>query len=249
MSQNAPRILVVDDDPSMRVTLEGIIEDEGYEVVGVEDGFKAIEVTEASYFDLIFMDIKMPGLNGVETYRKIKEVSPGSVVVMMTGFSVEELVSEALNVGAYTVIYKPFAGEQIAAILADVLHSVCVLVVDDLAAHRATLSAVLEDSGYQVTEAQDGEEAIAEVLKRRYNIILMDVVMPNMDGFATFKEISKVDPQAKVIFVTGYALDETVRQALQEGAYSVVTKPVDPDDLLTLMVSITAPQSTPAQII
>lgn len=246
MSPNAPRILVVDDNPSMRLTLEGIIEDEGYEVVGAGDGFEAIEIARATSFDLIFMDIKMPGLNGVEAYREIKKANPRSVVVMMTGFSVEELVSEALTAGAYTVLYKPFSGEQIVAILADVLHSICVLVVDDLAAHRETLSAVLEDSGYQVTEAQDGKAAIAEVLNRRYNIILMDVVMPNMDGFTTFKEISRVDPQVKVIFVTGYALDESARQALQEGAYSVLTKPVDPDDLLTLVTSITAPQSTPA---
>ena len=69
MNDNAPRILVVDDEPGMRITFEGIIEDEGYEVAGVENGYEALEEVQKSFYDLIFMDIKMPGMNGVETYR------------------------------------------------------------------------------------------------------------------------------------------------------------------------------------
>ena len=115
-----PRIMVVDDDPAMRVTLEGIIEDEGYDVVGAEDGYRAIELAGEMHFDLIFMDIKMPGIDGVETQREIRRISPESVVVIMTGYSVESLVKEALAQGAYAVIYKPFDIHQIM----DIMHSV-----------------------------------------------------------------------------------------------------------------------------
>ena len=107
MNNNKPRILVVDDEPGMRITLEGIIEDEGYDVAGVENGYEALAEVQKKSYDLIFMDIKMPGMNGVETYREIKKASPRSVVVMMTGFSVEELVKEALQEGADGVLYKP----------------------------------------------------------------------------------------------------------------------------------------------
>ena len=55
-----PKIMVVDDDPGLRLTLEGILEDEGFDVVGAEDGYQAIELAKQSHFDLIFMDIKMP---------------------------------------------------------------------------------------------------------------------------------------------------------------------------------------------
>ena len=103
MIVNGPKIMVVDDDPGMRLTLVGIIEDEGYEVFGAEDGYRAIELAEETSFALIFMDIRMPGLNGVETYREIKKINPRSVVVMLTGFSVESLVKEALKEGAYAV--------------------------------------------------------------------------------------------------------------------------------------------------
>ncbi len=239
---------MVDDDAGMRITLEGIIEDEGYDVVGAKNGYEAVKLVEESCFDLIFMDIKMPGINGVETYREIKKASPQSVVVMMTGFSVEELVKEALQEGAYGVIYKPYSMEQIIDIMQSVLKSTGILVVDDLATHRETLCAILEDTGYKVSEAQDGEDAISLVQKNRYDIVLMDVVMPGIDGFETFKEVHKIDPQVKVIFVTGYALSDPVRQVLQEGAFSVLTKPVDPDDLLTLIKTITdqQPSQSPA---
>lgn len=242
MNNNKPRILVVDDEPGMRITLEGIIEDEGYDVAGVENGYEALAEVQKKSYDLIFMDIKMPGMNGVETYREIKKASPRSVVVMMTGFSVEELVKEALQEGAYGVIYKPYSMEQIIDIMQTVLKSTGVLVVDDMAAHRETLCAILEDTGYKVTEAHDGEQAISLIQEKHHDIVLMDISMPGIDGFATFKEVQKIDPQVKVIFVTGYALNESVREALQEGAYSVLTKPVDPNDLLTLIKSITGRQ-------
>ena len=80
MTDERPWIMVVDDDAGIRVTLEGMIEEEGYEVTGVEDGYRAIELAKEAPFALIFMDIKMPGINGVETYREIKKVSPQSVV-------------------------------------------------------------------------------------------------------------------------------------------------------------------------
>ena len=248
MDNNSPRILVVDDDPGMRITLEGIIEDEGYEVVGVANGYEAIELVHEERFDLIFMDIKMPGINGVETYREIKKASPQAVAVMMTGFSVEELVKEALREGAYGVIYKPFAMEQIIDIMQSVLTSSAVLVVDDLDTHRETLRAILEDTGYKVSEAKDGEDAISVIQNNRYDVVLMDVVMPGLNGFDTFTEVHEIDPLIKVIFVTGYALEPSVRQSLHEGAYSVITKPVDPGDLLTLIRSITdqQPSQSPA---
>ena len=157
MTDERPWIMVVDDDAGIRVTLEGMIEEEGYEVTGVEDGYRAIELAKEAPFALIFMDIKMPGINGVETYREIKKVSPQSVVVMMTGYSVEELIKEALEEGAYAVLYKPFAVEQIIGILQAVLKSTFVLVVDDQAADRETMRAILEENGYTVSDAQDGE--------------------------------------------------------------------------------------------
>ena len=239
MSDNRAKIMVVDDDEGMRVTLEGIFEDEGYSVIGVADGYRAIEMAKGTPFALIFMDIKMPGINGLETYREIKKISPRSVVVMMTGFSVEELVKDALEEGAYAVIYKPFGMLQIIDIVQEVLKTTFVLVVDDHAADRETLRAILEDNGYEVSLAEDGRQAISMATERHHRVLLMDVKMPGMDGITALQEIRKVDPLVRVIFITGYALEDWAREALLNGAYTVLTKPVDPDEMLALMKSIT----------
>jgi len=110
-------ILVVDDLKSMRLTLGGILEDEGYNVVLAEDGYQAIEAAKQTSFALAFMDIKMPGINGVQAFREIKKINPQAAVIMMTAYPVEDLVREAVEEGAYAVVYKPFDVENILSII------------------------------------------------------------------------------------------------------------------------------------
>ena len=244
MTGHQPKIMVVDDDPGMRLTLEGILEDEGLDVVGAEDGYRAIELAKQSHFDLIFMDIKMPGINGVDAYKEVKRVSQSSMVVMLTGFAVEELIKEALDEGAYAVIYKPFEMGQIIDIVNKVLRTTLVLLVDDKAADRETLRAILEDNGYQVKEASDGPEAVVMAADNHYGVILMDIKMPGMDGFSALEKIRRFDPQAKVIFISGYTMEEPVKESLRQGAYAALSKPVDPDELLELIRSVTEQPAT-----
>jgi DNA-binding NtrC family response regulator len=106
-------ILVVDDLRNMRLTLGGVLEDKEHRVVIVENGYQAIEEVRRNHFDAIFMDIRMPGINGVETFREVKKIAPKVAVIMMTAYSVEDLLKEALEEGAYTCIHKPFDMEKV----------------------------------------------------------------------------------------------------------------------------------------
>ena len=239
MIAKRPRIMVVDDDLSIRTTLEAIIEDAGYEVIGAENGYEAIELAKSAPSDLIFLDINMPGINGVETFREIREVNPETVVVMMTAFAMAGLVEEALAEGAHAVMYKPLDVGRLIDTIQSALNTHLVLVVDDRAADRETLSAILENSGYKVSTAEDGNYAVSMATKRHYDIVLMDLRMPGMDGFAAFQEIREIDPLAKVIFITAYTLEEPIREGVKSGAYTVLKKPIDPDVMLALMESIT----------
>jgi CheY-like chemotaxis protein len=149
-------------------------------------------------------------------------------------------VEQALESGAYAVLDKPFDLEQIVQIIGSVPNTSLVLVVDDRAADRETLCGVLEESGYKVSTAEDGSRAVAMAAERHYDIILIDIRMPGMDGFVAVEMIRKADPLAKVIFITGYALEGPTKEAVMSGAYSMLTKPVDPDEMLTLMRSVVA---------
>ena len=113
-------ILIVDDDVSLSRTLSLVLGRKGYVVNTAKDGPEAIARVEQRPFDMVFMDIKMPLMNGVETYKRTKKVRPEAVVVMMTAYAVEELVQEALQAGAYGIIYKPLDMEEILRLVEEI---------------------------------------------------------------------------------------------------------------------------------
>jgi DNA-binding NtrC family response regulator len=223
----------------MRVTLGGILEDKGHNVVMVENGYQAIEAVKKTLFDIIFIDIKMPGINGVQTFREIKRIDPKAVVIMMTAYSVEDLLKEALEEGAYATVYKPFDVDKIIAVIEEVLHEkTLILVVDDKFSDRETLKTILEDKGYRVATAMDGTEAIEMVKSKHYDIIFLDVILPGIDGVETFERVKGIDPEVTVIMMTGYTEEDLVRKAVSEGAYTCIYKPFHMEKLIELVEGI-----------
>jgi CheY-like chemotaxis protein len=110
------------------------------------------------------------------------------------------------------------------------------LVVDDDPDCLATLSAVLVDEGYDVVEASDGQEAVAlAAVDRAIDLVLSDVRMPVMDGVEALAHIKRLRAEVPVILVTAYAVEESQEQALEEGAYAVLRKPVDLHNLLRVV--------------
>ncbi|MFQ6067684.1 MAG: response regulator [bacterium] len=109
-------ILVVNDELPIREILGNILKNRGYHVFMAEDGYKAIEKAKEISFAIIFLDLRMPGIDGVETLKEIKKISPETKVVMMTGRPDKNLEKEAIKQGAYTVIYKPFDRKKVIAI-------------------------------------------------------------------------------------------------------------------------------------
>jgi len=233
-------VLVVDDLRSIRLTLGGILEDEGYNVITVENGYQAIEAVRKTHFDAIFMDIKMPGINGVQTFREVNKIDPEATVIMMTAYSVEDLVKEALEEGAYAVIYKPFDIDRVIAIIEELLYEkILILVVDAKFSDRETLKAILEDKGYRVATAEDGAEAIQMVKTRRYDIIFLETRLPDMDGVRLFEQVKEIDPRTTVIMMTGYTEDDLVKRAVSQGAYTCIHKPFDVEKVIALVKYIT----------
>ena len=98
-------IMVVDNDPALRLTLEVIQMDEGHDVISAEDGYQAIQFASKSPIALVSMDLHMPGIDGFDAFLKIKEILPECVVVLSTGRAVESLIDQALAQGARAV-YK-----------------------------------------------------------------------------------------------------------------------------------------------
>ncbi|MFH1662615.1 MAG: response regulator [Chloroflexota bacterium] len=236
-------ILVVDDLRSSRLTLGGILEDEGHNVVLAENGYQAIEAARQLSFDLIFMDIKMPGINGVQTFREVKKINPRAAVIMMTAYSVEDLVREALEEGAYAVVCKPFDIEHIVSIIESALHKTLILVVDDYFADRETLKVILDGRGYRVVTAESGAEALARVKEKHFNIIFLDIRLPDIDGVEIFEQVKEIDSEVSVIMMTGYSEEEMVSRAISRGAYTCIYKPLNVEKILALVGEISLKKS------
>ena len=110
-----------------------------------------------------------------------------------------------------------------------------ILVVDDEYAVRDSLSHWFEKDGYRVTAAENATEALRALQEHRFDVVLLDIKMPGMDGMELQAHIHKLDPSLAVIMITAFASVETAVQALKQGAFDYVTKPIDPDELSHLV--------------
>jgi diguanylate cyclase (GGDEF)-like protein len=231
MAKNV-NVLIVDNDVSMLETIGDVFQDRGYNVAMVEDGRRAIKLVSRRYFDVVLMDIRMPGINGLETYKEVKKIIPTAAVIMMTGDSKEELVKKTIEEGAYAVIYKPFNVKKVIKIVEEALRKPVILIVDDRVEDRETLRDILAGGGYRVVLAKDGYEAVGFAQKGNFDVILLDIKMPGMDGVKTLERIKEFRPEAGVIMMTAYSMEEFVEDSLRKGAYTCLFKPIDVGKML-----------------
>ena len=110
-------ILVIDDEEVMRDSCKQVLSRQGHSVKLAEDGYQGLELLKKKSFDLVILDLKMPGIDGMEVLEKIKESSPETVVVVITGYATVESAVEAMKRGAYDFLPKPFTPEEFRLII------------------------------------------------------------------------------------------------------------------------------------
>jgi two-component system, NtrC family, response regulator HydG len=113
MKKTPAKILVVDDDPGTLDTLGDVLTATGYETSMVSSGHAAIAKAKVTRFDLILMDVQMPGLNGVQTLRALRALDPHVSVIMMTAYTQDELVAESQRTTGFEVFSKPLELDRV----------------------------------------------------------------------------------------------------------------------------------------
>jgi len=241
MTNNMTKILVVDDDKEFCISMTDILEAKGYAVESENSGKAAIAKVKGKSFDVVLMDIKMPVMNGVEAFKQIKKISPKTAVIMVTAYSVEDLIKEALREGAFGVLRKPLDIDKlIEQIELSKERGMLILVTDDDPNTRETFKDVLEAKGYKVSTATTGEEAIEQSRERPSDILFMDMKLSALNGLETYLAIKEINPRVIAVIITGY-YEETkdlVDKALKKGAYTFLQKPLDMDKVLGLIEEI-----------
>ena len=107
------RILVIDDDETICSLFKDTLEDAGYKVTAVTDSYEGLELVKNEDYDLVFLDLKMPGLDGAELLGQIRAVKPEMPVTVVTGYPESDLMMKALNYGPLGVMKKPFKGSDV----------------------------------------------------------------------------------------------------------------------------------------
>jgi DNA-binding NtrC family response regulator len=109
----APHILVIDDDPAMREACLAVLEGEGYLVTSVHNGEAGLQTVHEQNVDLVLVDLKMPGMDGLEVLKRIREEDPELLVIMITAYGTVEAAVDAMKSGAFDFITKPFSPQEL----------------------------------------------------------------------------------------------------------------------------------------
>jgi two-component system response regulator HydG len=231
------RILLVDDDKDMTETLSDILQEKNFQVEIANNGFEAIEKIKASSFDLVLMDMKMPGINGAETFREIKKIRPGIIVLFITAQSVEQVLAKGIEEGTYGVMYKPIDPEKLVKFLEKTRSGALILFVDvDLQESRKLIE-VLKKIGYNVLETGNSGEAKRLVQSKNFDVVFIEVIMPVMNGLEMYKVLSEIKANIKIIMTTNYreGIEDLVDQTMHENVYACIYKPYEIEKVVKLL--------------
>ncbi|HPA14004.1 MAG TPA: response regulator [Desulfobacterales bacterium] len=251
------KALVVDDCDDSGAIIKKMLESFGFQVEWIPSGVESLRLLEEGWskgklFDLIVMDWLMPEMDGVETSRKIRrDLKLTLPIILMTAFGREaELLDDGIN-GCLTkpvhpsmlfdaimdvfgkeaskigIEKRPITTE--ASIYKNRLRGLRILVAEDNLTNQEIALAILEGAGIIVEIAENGKEAVEAVRSKQFDAVLMDIQMPEMDGYQATREI-RLDPRFKslpIIAMTAHAMKGDEEKCLEAGMDGYISKPID----------------------
>lgn len=228
------KVLVVDDDRRMVRTICDILKVKGCEAAAAYTGEMAVEHVRSARPDCVLMDIKMPGINGVETLQLLRQIAPHLPVVLMSAYATDELAFQARRQGADAVLAKPLDISSILSFLALLRKEESVLIVDDDPNFCGTLKDILQSRGYKVETEDDPGKVLGHMEQDYKLVVLLDLKLGQSDGLDVLTAIRTKYPTKPVLLMAGYkeGLGSVIEQGLKIGAATCLYKPLAIDELL-----------------
>ena len=275
------RILIVDDNEIARQVLQEMLESMTFKVTQASGGERALEmIAEADSagdpFEVVFLDWRMPFMDGIETARKIRQlrIRRQPHMSMVTAYGREEVIREAEKAGLQDILIKPVnastlfdttirilggtetesrSGDRdVSTTLEDlaIIKGASILLVEDNELNQEVANGLLLDAGFLIDIAEDGEQAIRMVNDKAYDAVLMDMQMPVMDGIAATIELRKQPRLANlpIIAMTANAMEQDRKRCDEAGMNDFVAKPIDPDQLFSILLRWIKPRQTAALV-
>ena len=227
VSARRKTILVVDDEEHVRRLLNYEFSQRGYLVIEAANGGEAIELARTEHPDLITMDVLMPVLDGYDATKLIKG-DPATKDIPILILSIVENEDMGLAIGANQFISKPFAVDELLSSVGRLLDSghKKVLIADDDKILAETLRFQLEQKGFSPMVVHDGKAALESIKNEPPDLVILDLLMPDVDGFETLSEMKRRPAAANipVVVLSGLEADGVKVRALSLGATDFVPK-------------------------
>jgi signal transduction histidine kinase/DNA-binding response OmpR family regulator/HAMP domain-containing protein len=232
LPEGSVTLLVIDDDPAVQELLQRALSKEGWQVASASGGEEGLRLAKALHPGAIALDVLMPGMDGWSVLTALKaDPTLADIPVIMFTFVDDKNLGYPL--GAVDYLIKPVDRDRLITLLAKyrrVTPSHRVLIVEDDGVTRELLCRLLENEGWTVSAAENGRVALERLVTDQPELILLDLIMPEMDGFAFIVELHKHDTWQRLPIVVVTAKDLTpeerlylngnVQRILQKGTYS-----------------------------
>jgi CheY-like chemotaxis protein len=240
-------ILVVDDEVDTCRNLSDILSDLGYQVDTALDGYAALELARKKHYDIALLDLKMPGMDGLTLFRELRKIAASTVAIVVTAYASKAASEEALSAGAWQVLPKPVDLPRLLGLVGEVLGQPLVLIVDDDPDLCASLWDLLRERKFRVAIAHDEPEAAQALREQSFSVVLIDMKLPRGDGGQVFRDVRRMNSQARTVVVTGHPaeMDPVVQRVVAEGADAVCYKPFDVPRLLSVLERLAAGHRRP----
>lgn len=238
------KVMIVDDDKELLGELKEALSLNDYDAVGLDSGAAALNIAPTLKPDIILLDLKMEEMSGFEVAKRLKHMPETAYIpiIAMTGCFTEKEHALAMEMfGMRYCLNKPFKPQdaitQIEKVLREVEYSLMsddlnILLVEDDRELRREIGEILSEEGYKVMGVGTYAHASEELKKSFYNLVLVDIKLPDGSGVDLLKEIRRLSRDTITVILTAWASVENSVSALNEGAFAYIQKPFNVDGLV-----------------
>lgn len=218
-------VLIVDDDPMVHQLLRGHLLDGSFEVISASDGMEGLALAKQHRPSMILLDLHMPKLDGWGVLARLKG-DPATANIPVVILSVEEQRARGFSFGACDYLVKPVEPDMLVAVVKKSIRPEAgdVLVVDDDPAMRELVSRSLRRVGFTTVEAANGEEALLRARVVSPAMVVLDLLMPGIDGFEVLRTLRAEGNDVPILVLTGKSLSRDEQRTLEDGVSHVLAK-------------------------
>jgi len=268
------RVLIIDDNSQARAVLSSMLISMTFEADEAPSGLEGIEMVRRAAesnkpYEIVFVDWQMPGLDGFETGKRIRALPHPAVapqLVMVTAYGREEVLKQAEENSFANILIKPVTASMLfdsavealggsssknyeapsrSAIELEQIRGSRVLLVEDNELNREVALGLLEDAHLSIDIAENGHAAVEKVVEQKYDLVLMDMQMPVMDGLAATRAI-RLKPQFQtlpIIAMTANVMESDREKCTEAGMNDHLAKPIDPEALFACLLRWIKPRT------